>query len=173
MPTLIPFKQRVWAFVVHAPIITLIWVCYIVCRLLRTTQSLQNIIAQHIASSSSLPITPLLFSVMTIPISLFVYQAQRRSPFVKAHATQAYVFNVSLIRWYVFCLAMVIASHFLCAPLLANVGLFVVTCASINCFVQATLGMRAAVMGVPFNYYFVSRLFPRRYVDKVRQLFQR
>ena len=173
MPTLIPLKQRAWALVVHAPIITLIWACYIVFKLLRTTQSLQNIIAQHIASCSSLPITPLLFSVITIPISLFVYQAQRRSSFVKAHATQAYVFNLSLMRWYVFCLVMVITGHFLHVPLLANVGLFIVSCASINCFIQATLGMRAAANGVPFNYYFVSMLFPRRYVDKVRRLFQR
>ncbi|MFA6526950.1 MAG: hypothetical protein WCT20_00825 [Candidatus Babeliales bacterium] len=161
MASLISTRERAWALVVHAPIITIIWVGYIVFKLLNSSRPFLTVIAEHVTSLNSLPITPLLFTLMTIPISLFVYRVQRRSQFVKTHATQAYLFNVSLMRWYGCCLVTVLAGQFLHIPMLAKAGFFLLSCASINCFIQATFGMRAAITGKPFKYYFVSMLFSR------------
>lgn len=161
MASLISSRERAWALVVHAPIITIIWVSYIGYLVARSNESLLDVISQHFFSRHSLPIMPLLFTFMTIPISLFIYQAQRRSSFVKAHANQAYLFNVSLMQWYACCLTAVVIGEYLTSSALVKAGFLILSCVSVNCFIQAMLGMRAALMGKPYNYRFVTRHFSR------------
>lgn len=157
MTTLIVTRERVWAFIVHAPIITIIWGSYILCTALTATEPLVDVFSKKMGSLHSLPITPLLFTFMTIPISLFVYRMQQRSSFVKAHATQAYFFNVSLLQWYACCLVTIMLGKYLSSPALVKAGFLILTFASANCFVQAVLAMHAALMGKPFQYHFITK----------------
>lgn len=162
MASFIVTRERVWAFIVHAPIITIIWASYIVFVAVTSSEPVLDVIAKKMASLHTIPVTPLLFTFLTIPISLLIHQMQRRSSFVKAHAAQAYQFNISLLLWYACCLATIFVGKYLSSSALVKAGFFILSFASGNCFIQAMLGMRAALMGKLFQYHFVTRLFTRR-----------
>lgn len=155
MAKIVSFQERAWAFAVHAPIITIIWVSFIAYKMLRSSEPIFDFIQRHLTTSNSLPITPLLFTLLTVPISLFIHHMQRQSSFVKTHAHQAYIFNISLLQWYASCFGTILIAQFFHAPIITKISVFIVSCVSLNCFIQASFGMRAVTMGNPFKYRYL------------------
>jgi hypothetical protein len=148
--------ERLWACAAHIPFITIIWFSYLLYTVLMAHEPILEGLYKNFFTQHAIPITPLLLTLCSIPISLFIYHAQGKSSFVKEQAIQAYRFDISLLKWYGLSLIFILVGQYTLITLLTDVGFMVITFTSLNCFIQALLGIITVFNGKSYCYRYLE-----------------
>jgi hypothetical protein len=145
------FKERFWASLTHVPIVTLIWIGYIACNQWQTMHT--SMVLSNITTCSSLPLMPILLTLLSIPIALGIRTLQKNLVFVRDNAQAALVFNIWLLKWYaISCIIAAIGSISKINVLIlaAGMGVFLL---SLLCFVQSIIGIITVMNNKVFHYW--------------------
>ena len=103
------FHNHFWSVVVHVPIVTIIWTGYLVYgRFVHQSDVTDLLHKYQMVSWESLPLTPIMLTMLSVPIALGIQRMQKAYPLVRNNAHQVYLFNIWLLQWYA--LAMCIAA---------------------------------------------------------------
>ena len=154
MAQYVKFHEKFWAALAHFPIITMIWAGYILYKFLPTMTIGELLSSIKLIEGSSLPISPLIMTVASIPIVLSIRWMQRRSNFVKHNTDEAFRFNVWLLKHY----AVFFGVAFLgfCIP--SNVVIYAaavsVSCVSLICLQQCVWGVIVVARGRVYRYWY-------------------
>jgi len=152
------FHDRFWAVVAHFPIVTMIWMGYLLyCKFVHQYELTDLLSKYQNASWQALPLTPIALTLLSVPIALGIQRMQKSYPLARNNAHQAYLFNIWLLQCYavIFCIAVVglylrRMEIFLFSGAL---GFFV----GVNCLIQATLGIITAWNGRVYRYWRLGR----------------
>ena len=146
-------KERFWGCLAHVPLITIIWVGYLMYfhfQEMSLTALSSNF---KIINIDSLPITPIILTLLSIPISLTIMHLQKTSAFVYANANSAYRFNIWLVTNYI------IAFFFGLLGITTGIIQFMHICGTIVLIVsaisliQACTGVVTALRGNIYRYW--------------------
>jgi hypothetical protein len=149
--------ERFWGTLAHVPLITLIWVSYMVYYHYNQLSLGAVVTKFKVVTSGSLPLMPILFTLAALPISLGIMYAKKTSRFVYRNAESAYRFNLWLLMCYGIAFAGSAVGFFLAQRLLfVGFGLLVVAI-SIFSLVQAFCGVCVALRGEIFYYWYPGR----------------
>jgi hypothetical protein len=150
----ITLKDRCWGSLAHVPIITIIWSCYLLYRYWYGPGIHGSIFDFHVINVKSLPITPIIFTLLSIPISVSIKRLNQQVIFVRENAQEAYLFSVWLLKIYIVCFALALLGMYFSYEILVKisegVGLFL----TIFCFVQAIMGIYTATHGNVYHYWY-------------------
>ena len=152
------FHDRFWSVVAHVPIVTIIWIGYLLyCRFVHQYYLSEFLGRYQTMSWDSLPITPIILTMLSVPIALSIQRMQKAYPLARNNAHQAYLFNIWLLQWYA--LAMCIAACGLYFGRIEAIWLAgsLVVFAGVNCLVQAALGIKVALSGRVYHYWRLGR----------------
>jgi hypothetical protein len=155
----IKVSTRLWGSLAHVPTITLIWVSYLVYRCLADSAFMGRVFQFGWSNIQSPPITPIILTLLGIPISLTIMQLKKRSDFIRNNAQQAYFFNVWLLKRYGLLFAISFMGVYLSyKPLLVGssvVGIVI----SVICLQQSIAGIVTALRGRVYHYWYLGKLF--------------
>jgi hypothetical protein len=156
MKRLSPF-ERFWGMLAHVPLITLIWVSYMLYRHLHHLTMGAVVTKIKVVTNGSLPLMPILFTLAALPISLAIMYAQKTSPFVYRNAESAYRFNLFLLMFYGFAFAGSALGFFLHQRVvLVSFGALIALVSTFS-LVQAFYGVSVAARGRVFYYWYPGR----------------
>lgn len=150
-------RERIWASLAHVPTITIIWIGYLLYRFFSDHAFIENIMRIDITAYKSPPITPIILTLLGIPISLTIMHLKKKSVFVHDNAQEAYFFNVWLLKRY--CALFVVSFIgilFSCKPILVTssiVGLII----SLICLQQSIAGIMTTFRGKVYHYWYPLR----------------
>lgn len=146
-------NERIWASAVHMPTLTIIWTAYFGYYAL-LSDAFFGFLRQSLFALDKIPVTPLIFTGISIVISQVIYMLNTRSAYVQDQALEAYKFNKSLLRWYGFGFLGGMLGHWLHMPILSSLFLGLMTATSINCLIQAFLGVATTMRGEQYRYWY-------------------
>jgi hypothetical protein len=147
-------RERFWATLPHIPIITIVWTSYLVYRSLWSNRLFPDPGFIHTHLFSSLPITPIVLTVFTLPIGLGIMHFKRKSQLVHDNAQEVYQFNIWLLKFYG--LALLVALIGLLSnfhKLISIAGIFALLVSTL-CIVQSFGGVATALRGRVFHYWY-------------------
>ena len=151
-------SERFLATIVHIPIITIIWTTYIWYHLWcygDLSHSLFFTLCSHPLSSAALP---LLLTLASVPISLTVMFAQKRSTFIRENAHQAFSFTLWLLKRYAVMVGVILLGKAFHTSLLGTLANMYGVLISVFCCVQSICGIVTAWQGKIYRYWFVRFL---------------
>ena len=97
----IKLQDRLWAAFAHVPIITIIWTGYLLyCKLFQEYEYTTLLVRCKAFDWRVLPITPILLTLLSVPIALGIQRMQRAFPLARNNAHEAYVFSIWLLQVY-------------------------------------------------------------------------
>lgn len=150
----IRLHDRLWAAFAHVPIITIIWTGYLMyCKFFQECEYTTFLARCKAFDWHVLPITPILLTLLSVPIALGIQRMQRAYPLARNNAHEAYVFSVWLLQLYGVSLLIALCGlyfqliYFVLAA--AGVGML----AGVNCLLQAVIGIRVAWRGKVYKYW--------------------
>ena len=150
----ISLHDRIWGCFAHVPIITIIWVTYLIYCVWPEVSIKTLLLSAKSFESSSLPILPLLFTCASIPILMTIRYLQKRKTFVKQNAAEAYVFNWWLLKCYFVLFGVVLVGYCIPSDAVMNIagsaGIFL----SVLCLIQSIGGVYYALRGELYHYWF-------------------
>lgn len=146
--------ERLLGTIVHVPVITIIWTSYIWYHLWCYGDLSRSVFYGAVSHPLSSAALPLVFTVLSLPISLSIMIAKKRSSFIKENAHEAFSFTLWLIKRYCFMVIVIILGKMIpYYPLviIANgYGIFI----SGFCFFQSIFGIVTAWSGNIYRYWF-------------------
>jgi len=149
--------ERFWGMLAHVPLITLIWVSYMLYRHLHHLTMGAVVTKIKVVANGSLPLMPILFTLAALPISLAIMYAQKTSPFVYRNAESAYRFNLFLLACYGVAFAGSAVGFFLAQrALLMSFGVLIALLSTFS-LAQAFYGVLIAARGGVFYYWYPGR----------------
>lgn len=151
------FNERFWGTLAHVPIVTIIWTAYVVYKLYSNGGIWSFISHFKIDHIPSLPITPLILTLLSIPIALTIMHMKKRSRFVHDNAQEAYLFNVWLLKSYSILFVVATCGVFLGSKILFWIATVCGVGISLLCFCQAIHGIAIASAGNVFRYWYPGR----------------
>jgi hypothetical protein len=150
------FKERLWACLAHIPIITIIWVSYIMYRHI-TDASFDQALAQFkMFNTSSLPIKPIILTLFSLPISLSIMFFKKTSALIYKNAQEAYKFNLWLLKNYGISFTGAFLGIYIPFQPLTIVAGFLVLIVSIICIEQSITGIITALRGKIYRYWYIT-----------------
>lgn len=151
-------KEQRWGALAHVPIITIVWSCYLLYRYWYGQGLNGSLFDFHIVSVKSLPITPILFTLMSLPISLSIRRLNKESNFVKENATEAYRFSIWLLKIYMVCFLVAFLGLYFSVRFLLLVSEITGLVMTLFCFVQAVMGVYTTLtLGRVYHYWYPRR----------------
>ena len=150
----VSFHDRFWSVIAHIPIVTIIWTGYMVyCKIVYDCEFFVLLQKYQSGSLHSLPITPIVLTLLSVPIALGIQRMQKAYPCARNNAHQAYLFNMWLLQSYAIALCIAaLGLYFNYQPVLLTAALSVLFI-GFNCLVQATLGIVTAWKGRVYRYW--------------------
>lgn len=145
-------KLRVWGSIAHMPIVTIIWASYLVYRYVTLNDT--DIHSFWGFDFSSVPLTPILLTLASLPISLTLMQLKKKSVFIYDNAHAAYLYNMWLLKAYVVIFITVFTGIKFSMPLLISVAEWTMAFISILTCYQSVRGVYTALNGRVFNYWY-------------------
>jgi hypothetical protein len=147
-------KMRLWGSLAHVPIVTIIWASYVIYRNMSQAGNFLSLFQFNLVNSHSLPITPIILTLCSIPISLSIMYAKKKSHFIYDNAQQAYRFNIWLLKTYsILFVGLLIGNVVPIKPLVFTCGI-VATLIALLCFQQSLQGIITALRGNVFHYWY-------------------
>ena len=146
--------DRLWAVIAHVPIITIIWMGYLLCCKFLYECEVTTLLEKYQALDwHVLPITPMMMTLLSVPIAVGIQRMQRAYPLARNNAHEAYLFNIWLLQWYGIALLIAVCGLYF---QMMSIVLFAAAfgfLAGINCLVQALIGIRVAWKGKVYRYW--------------------
>lgn len=146
-------KERFWGCLAHMPIVTIIWISYLTYRQFYNGGFAGKLLSLKMISLSSLPITPILLTVLSIPISLAIKATQKKSVFASSNAQAAFIFNVWLLKCYATSFIFAAIGIFTAIKLIVLSAGIIVFLLSLLCLIQSIMGIFTAYNGKIFHYW--------------------
>jgi len=151
-----PMKERLWASLAHVPIITLIWSTYVMyCYYQGNWCALAAI--NKMLTKPSIPITPLVFTALSIPVALTIMFLKKRSRLIHNNAREAYLFNIWLIKVYAGILLVAAVGLWLHCVAIKIAALVLGALVSLLVIQQAFCGVISAFTGKQYQYWYPLR----------------
>ena len=149
----IKLKERIWGTLAHVPIITIIWISY-VAYLYFYTDTFDGLDSTHFFNLSSPPLTPIIFTLLSLPILLSIMHFKKKSRFVYQNADNAYHFSLWLLKGYGIAFAIALIGMILKVKGITITGALLALLLSANCFYQCARGIIIALSGSIFCYWY-------------------
>jgi len=149
-------NERLWASAVHMPTLTLIWSIYFVYHTC-ATHSLFTSLQESFFSLDKIPVTPLIFTMLSLGIAHVIRYAKPHSDFVQDQVLQAFAFNTSLLKWYGVGFLGATLGNLLKIPLITLIFFGIMTATSINCLIQAFWGVWTSMRGKSYRYWYLFK----------------
>lgn len=155
--TLSKFKERIWASLAHVPTITLIWISYLAYRCFTDRIFVEKITQFSCTNIQSPPITPIMLTLIGLPISLTIMRLKKKSNFIRNNAQQAYFFNIWLLQRYalLFVISFIGIYFSFTSLLIASSVLGVII--SLICIQQSIAGIVTALSGRVYHYWYLFK----------------
>jgi len=147
-------KIRTWGTIAHIPVITIIWLVYIAYTynwsLVPNGTSLDTLLLQF----STIPTRPIIFTLLSLPISLSIMFLKKSSSYIRINAEQAFYFNIWLLRrYFISAIGVLLALYFSLKLVVILFELFVAAI-TINCLIQSLMGVTTAARGMVYRYWY-------------------
>ncbi len=151
-----PINVRIWGCAAHIPIITIIWASYVLYRNFSQGGGFTSLFQLHVGNS--LPITPIILTLCSIPISLSIMYTKRKSWFVHDNAQEAYHFNIWLLKIYSVLFIGLLIGNYLSIKMLILACSTTAILVALLCFQQSIHGIITALFyGNVFRYWYPLR----------------
>lgn len=150
-------KERLIASLAHVPIVSIIWSCYVLyyyaaCYVPAAAQ--EN---SFLGLPSAVPLSPLLLTLLSIPISLIIMQFKHSSELIGKNAYQALKFNIWLLKVYGVIILVALAGLHFKQPVVGVIsGTFMLLISGL-CLVQSIKGVYKAFHGGVYCYWWPGR----------------
>lgn len=156
----ITLKERFWASMSHVPIITIVWICYLIYRYITNHLVIlpSSIISINI---KTLPIMPIIFTLFSIPISLTIMKLKKHSVFIRENAREAYYFNIWLLKFYFILAAISLIGLYMSNQVIVFCSWVLGLMASIFCLIQSLFGIVHTQCGKIYHYK-----YPIKYINR-------
>ncbi len=150
----ISLHDRIWGCFAHVPIITIIWISYLVYHVWPHVSIQTLLLSAKSFETSSVPILPLIFTCCSIPILMTIRYLQSRSSFVKKNAAESYAFNWWLLKLYFVLFAVVLVGFCVPSDMVMNIAGSIGVFLSMLCLFQSLAGVYMALRGDVYKYWF-------------------
>ncbi len=147
-------QERLWGCLAHVPLITIIWGSYFLYFNYNNLSWEMLMTCFKLPQTASLPITPIILTLCSIPISLSIMFFKKKSAFVRNNAKSAYTFNLWLIKAYIFAFAGTAIGLLLCFVWLSFACSTLVFIISLFSLQQSLIGVATALHGKIYHYWY-------------------